>query len=1256
MLKKCLSIVIVICMALSLTSFMAYADWSYIEAFTENNMSAKKLVIAKNHIFVASGADNESTDVLNVYNLETRKLVATLALPVYQTGRNYFVENMYADGDYMFISWGRNKGWGDPAVAKYEIDSLISGNLKAVKSYGVRGDHDSAYYNGNFFYTEPGYRTLDIFDGNTNVSRDVMSLSELTREIIEKDIVSLEADADNFYITTAKEIRAYTTLNVYNGMMQGYDQTKAVYTSETTIKDTYLAEGKLYIMTEEGLEILKVSENSFESVGKYTDGGEVTSVTSVGGNLYIYAKGAGKIQVLASDLSVREEIQVKNPETAGITDIVVSGNRIYAADLAEGLTLYSSLELDTNKPAEEDEKPAESYSEELENSPHAKVIELVVGLRIMNLRADGLFSPKGYITRGEFAAAAAKLLGSKANGGYAIAEFTDVPKDSPFANGIYGLANLGILNGFGDGTFRPDEAVLYEHAVKIMVKVLGYYPLVENSNRTCADIATEIGILKSVKPMADGKISRENVARLISNSLETPILSFVAGLNPFKYEAAKEDILLYEMGLRKAKGQITATEFTSLFGGQSAKRGMVRIDETEYPEGTSGAGSYLGRNVTFYYGVDESEEISEIVYVVPNERDTVLTIKAEDIQPSTSKTEFVYFDEDRKTEKENIRNATVIVNGIFDTKFTANDLKPSEGEVTLLDVDSDSGIDVVIVKSYSTYVVDAYGKGIFKFMYGYKDIDLNKIDAAGGKVSVVIDGYRAKDISDISGVKQFSIVSALISRNNEIVELYITNKSAVGMITEVVTNKTMSIEDVEYKISPSHLENVKKPANLIPDATAGIEVFAYLDMFDKIAAVKENTSALRYGYLIKGARGTGLDTQNASFRILAEDENELHGSVQTYKGSENLKVNGVKTEDIYTAKELFNNGKVVKQLIKFSLNHKGEIKEIYTAIDKVTKEDSNGIANPHYEENYCGYTEGQFTYDAYIAASTSSMAFRAGDMGTIEGEPFIPTLDTHIFVIPGGDSPSESEYRMYDNGTVFVSGKYPAANVHFYDINSDYEVGACLLKNPTKTVSSVKLSSPRLVIDSFMKGVNSDGDQATIVLGCKKADGSRAELVLANGVELNHPDNDIWNKKYVGKKLTDLPKGSIISYEKNSKGEIEDIGIHYIPEKNGTYFEMGETANADFKISVTFYTAFAKVVKVAGSRIIFNAAGIGEDKDVKTAVRTWDRNLSAADAEVYLYDSAKDKLTTFSLADILPNDDIFIVKRSVYTELIVVYR
>lgn len=185
MFKKICSFFLAICMVMSLSAF-AFADYVYVDSFSENNLPAKKIVIAKGHAFVASG-EEDATDTINVYNLSTKQLIGSYRVPVYETGRNYYVENMYVYGEYMYISFNRAKGWGDPFVRKYEIDAMLKGEFKHIKTTGIRGDHVTTMYEGKLFYTEPGYKTLDLIDAETNTSKDVMSLSEFDRNYMEKN-------------------------------------------------------------------------------------------------------------------------------------------------------------------------------------------------------------------------------------------------------------------------------------------------------------------------------------------------------------------------------------------------------------------------------------------------------------------------------------------------------------------------------------------------------------------------------------------------------------------------------------------------------------------------------------------------------------------------------------------------------------------------------------------------------------------------------------------------------------------------------------------------------------------------------------------------------------------------------------------------------------------------------------------------------------------------------------------------------------
>ncbi len=49
------------------------------------------------------------------------------------------------------------------------------------------------------------------------------------------------------------------------------------------------------------------------------------------------------------------------------------------------------------------------------------------------------------------------------------ASFTDVPADNPYYVAVESLKNLGVVKGYGDGTFRPDQLVNRAEALKMIL-------------------------------------------------------------------------------------------------------------------------------------------------------------------------------------------------------------------------------------------------------------------------------------------------------------------------------------------------------------------------------------------------------------------------------------------------------------------------------------------------------------------------------------------------------------------------------------------------------------------------------------------------------------------------------------------------------------------------------------------------------------------------------------------------------------------
>lgn len=88
----------------------------------------------------------------------------------------------------------------------------------------------------------------------------------------------------------------------------------------------------------------------------------------------------------------------------------------------------------------------------------------------------GNFNPDKSLTRAECAALVCRMLGYKeeANNYKGQVVFNDVP-GSHWASGyVYVASKLGIINGYGNGKFGPQDPVLYEQAIKMVLCAIEY--------------------------------------------------------------------------------------------------------------------------------------------------------------------------------------------------------------------------------------------------------------------------------------------------------------------------------------------------------------------------------------------------------------------------------------------------------------------------------------------------------------------------------------------------------------------------------------------------------------------------------------------------------------------------------------------------------------------------------------------------------------------------------------------------------------
>lgn len=91
---------------------------------------------------------------------------------------------------------------------------------------------------------------------------------------------------------------------------------------------------------------------------------------------------------------------------------------------------------------------------------------------------DGSFRPNASITRAEFTKIAVSFF--KHAGGASANPFSDVPDSAWYAEFVKAAAELGLIDGYEDGTFRPNAPITRAEACTIVNRTLGRAPDKDN--------------------------------------------------------------------------------------------------------------------------------------------------------------------------------------------------------------------------------------------------------------------------------------------------------------------------------------------------------------------------------------------------------------------------------------------------------------------------------------------------------------------------------------------------------------------------------------------------------------------------------------------------------------------------------------------------------------------------------------------------------------------------------------------------------
>ena len=117
-------------------------------------------------------------------------------------------------------------------------------------------------------------------------------------------------------------------------------------------------------------------------------------------------------------------------------------------------------------------KERASLSDVKDDAWYAEPVRLLAACGIVDCPGDKA-RPDDYMTRAELVSALTRLVQSGSAG---KVSFTDVPPSHPYFNAIAKAVGLGWVNGYEDGTFKPDGSITRAEAAKVVNRALSRTP------------------------------------------------------------------------------------------------------------------------------------------------------------------------------------------------------------------------------------------------------------------------------------------------------------------------------------------------------------------------------------------------------------------------------------------------------------------------------------------------------------------------------------------------------------------------------------------------------------------------------------------------------------------------------------------------------------------------------------------------------------------------------------------------------------
>ncbi len=825
------------------------------------------------------------------------------------------------------------------------------------------------------------------------------------------------------------------------------------------------------------------------------------------------------------------------------------------------------------------------------------------------------------VSRADFAIYAANILNVQSGRNDDKRYYTDIPADHWALDSINALVERGALTVPADKLFNPDREITLWEAVKIMLALTGFAPFAEARGgfpTGYMQIAYDRDLTDGIKTA--GFFTMKDAITLIFNAVTTPILdSYAFEGETVHYNTTTDTLLSMYHDIYRREDYVNGVYGISLNDMSAPEKNRVRMGNDIYAISGGDTYSFLGMYTEFFFR-DNDDAFDEIIYIRPVEQrneytdmdlseingfnDTDYTISHTDSKNNTSRYKISYgvkVFNNGKNVSDNITGA-----------FTALDTK--QGTLRLIDKDRNNVYDIAIISEYTDMVVghidteneivyDKYDPSVF---FSLKE--------ESGKTAMLYTQSGAS--AQITSLSLGSIVTLFKSDNYT--RAFFSDSVVKGNISQVITDDDGTVITIVARFGDSSTDyrlDKKFLARSGVKLSVGVQVSAALDIYGRIAYMDLEDSEMMYGYLInQGKKGTISST--LQFKVLTDD-----GEVRVLDCAERVLVDGTKekgSDDIDTAIKKGQTDPKLGQVIRFSLDDEGKVKEIDTIHSGKGGNDKLFVTHDWATRRYSSRS---VRFDTTAMAGANTVIFRIPEINDTDNPDVLP-----------------------DDITLADDDDFMTLKTSFFSNSSSYNMQAYKLKKEsgfedvivyqgtvTKTIST---STDMFVISSIRYELTDDGDYAESVYGCTA--GTMLSYRMAPGFSV----------KDLG-----YESGDIIRIVTNNEGEAIDVACVYkymngIDPNTNAWITLSEGTttyssnfweNGRYKTITTanpwsaFTVAYANVVSTNDGVLKLSRTGYTLD-DVDEVLKI------STTPVIVIYDkqAGKDKISIGNLSDLVP--------------------